>query len=343
MMTEGEYMKHFDLFQRLLLDETFTAWVWSGGLEYADYWEKWVDENPQNEEVVLQAKRVVLELKNDQKHLSENRKVALREKILNTTEYEGPNLEERKRNNQNLFWLPRAAVVTIIVGLGALFTWWIFQKDNTASYQTAFGEIKTFILPDSSLVTLNSNSSLTYSYNKSKSVREAKLEGEGFFDVMKIKGISSAPFVVSTDNVSVRVLGTRFNVKHRGESTQVVLEEGSIQLALEDQKEGLLMRPDDLVEVKEGETGINQQVVEASRYSTWKEGILHFEGASYEEIEKVLLENYGIELRFSDSEKMSLINLRGSFPAQNIDVLLEAIANVTQTSMQKKNNLIIYQ
>lgn len=341
-MAEGKYTNQSELFQQLLMDETFTAWVMSEGWEYADYWEKWIDENSSSEEVLLRAKRAILELKNDQRYFDEKRKAALREKILNTTEYETPKLREEK-TNQNFTWLPKAAVIALIVGLGAIVSWWIFQKYNTTSYQTAFGEIKTFILPDSSLVTLNSNSSLIYDYNKSENIREVKLKGEGFFDIVKIKGVSAPPFVVFTDNVTVRVLGTRFNVKHRGESTQVVLEEGSIQLALEDQEEGLLMHPDDMVEVKEGATGINQQIVEASRYSTWKEGILRFDGASYEEIEKVLLENYGIELRFSDQEKTALINLRGSFPVQNIDILLEAIANVTQTSMQKKNDLIIYQ
>lgn len=62
-------------------------------------------------------------------------------------------------------------------------------------------------LPDSSVVQLNSGSSLSYSLDFNTE-RNATIKGEGFFDVRK----SLAPFTVTAGNLSVQVLGTTFNV-----------------------------------------------------------------------------------------------------------------------------------
>jgi len=65
-------------------------------------------------------------------------------------------------------------------------------------------------LPDGSVVRLNSSSSLAYGKNFGKNLREVSLTGEAFFDVTKD---SSHPFIIHTNVIDIKVLGTAFNVK----------------------------------------------------------------------------------------------------------------------------------
>ncbi|MEK6478828.1 FecR domain-containing protein [Catalinimonas sp. 4WD22] len=338
----------------LLMDDSFQAWVISHGQENAVIWEKWISEHPEHVKELEQSKKIIWGLKKEKYQLPEEKKSALRRSIIRLTQNNPDEIilkdSESIERRHWLFWPGIAAAVVLLV----TFVWGYHQLREQSSeevqYATAYGEIKTYILPDSSRVTLNGNSSIKFHYqNIDEKLREVWLEGEGFFDVShldhQLESGNKRPvkFIVHTDNLSIKVLGTRFNVKARHERTQVVLEKGSIQLEIDEHKDSLLMQPDELVEVKRGEMLISQKIVETLNYTGWKEGVINFEGADYEEISSMLKDNYGLELHFPKDEVAQQINLRGTFPSDNIEILLEAIANVTHTTMKKKENTIMYQ
>jgi ferric-dicitrate binding protein FerR (iron transport regulator) len=344
-----------DILTELLLDDSFKAWVLSDEKENHLYWQRWMKMHPDQLEVLNEAKKVLFALREDQLQLPDERKNALRQKIVDITRSVHPNASpaDRRpilRKRQVQLWPKIAAAVLVLVACSWLFYTFAWHQTAEMQYTTAYGEIKTLVLPDSSVVTLNGNSSIKYTYRQDASQqREVWLEGEGFFEVNK-KKIATASgqsqpvkFIVHTDNLSVKVLGTRFNVRHRREQTQVVLEEGSIELDLKAQEDPLRMVPDEMVEVKKGEKVISQKVVKAGDYIAWKEGILNFDGASFSEISTVLKDNYGLELHFVNKSDADHINLRGTFPAENMDILLEAIANITQTTIKKEGKKVIYQ
>lgn len=95
---------------------------------------------------------------------------------------------------------------------------------------------KTYIiLPDSSSVWLNSGSSLKYSTAFNEQTREVYLEGEAFFDVKKKN--NKKPFFVRTHGVSVKVLGTAFNVKaYPNEKVETTVQRGLVQVLSNDDK-----------------------------------------------------------------------------------------------------------
>ncbi|WPP51477.1 FecR family protein [Catalinimonas niigatensis] len=341
-------------FAALLLDDSFQAWVLSDGKEYALHWQRWLNDHPDQTEVLERAKKYLLLLEEEKYQLPEERKEIMRQKLIYLVHSDqAPEAEVDRQSRTQRLRPGMPAIAAAVVMLLAL-SWFVYrfldQQPREVQHSTAFGEIKTIVLPDSTKVTLNGNSALRYRYRSSEEkMREVWLSGEGFFDVVHLNATAeegtkqAIKFIVHTDNLSIQVLGTRFNVKHRNEKTQVVLEKGSIQLDIEERTDALLMQPDEMVEVKKGEEVINQKVVRADEYIAWKEGIIHLEGASFEEISSVLKDNYGLVLQFENPKDAGLINLRGSFPTQNIDILLEAIANVTHTTMKKKGKTIIYQ
>jgi len=79
-------------------------------------------------------------------------------------------------------------------------------------------------LTDGTSVRLNSESSLKYKRNFNSESRIVKLNGEGYFQVVK----GDFPFTVNTQYGTVTVLGTKFNVLARNENVEVVVNEGAI-------------------------------------------------------------------------------------------------------------------
>lgn len=84
-------------------------------------------------------------------------------------------------------------------------------------------------LPDGSVVLLNQNSEIEY--QKDFGDRQVTLHGEAFFKVQK----AEVPFVVSTSNGKVTVLGTSFNVQEDEKQLAVEVETGSVELKVKDQ------------------------------------------------------------------------------------------------------------
>jgi len=109
---------------------------------------------------------------------------------------------------------------------------------------------KQFELPDGTGVWLNSDSRLWYdSKMKTNGKRVVELQGEAYFDVAKD---SKRPFAISTDKISIRVLGTSFNVKAypNDSTTETSLITGSIELSVNDRPdEKIVMKPNEKVAI----------------------------------------------------------------------------------------------
>lgn len=126
----------------------------------------------------------------------------------------------------NWRWIMAAAMVLLIFGAGLFFV----PKTVNAPY----GEITSVTLPDGSEVELNSGSEVRYNRLFSLSNREISLNGEAFFSVQD----GSLPFEVSANGTTVRVTGTKFNVRSwredPGRETEVSVLEGSVRFYPED-------------------------------------------------------------------------------------------------------------
>ena len=112
----------------------------------------------------------------------------------------------RKRLHTYAKWLAPALVAVLTVAL-----YWYMP----VTVQADRGDIAQAVLPDGSVVTLNSGSSITYKRGFSSipfggiGSRDVELKGEGYFDVTH----SAQPFTVTTFNAKVEVLGTEFNIR----------------------------------------------------------------------------------------------------------------------------------
>ena len=141
---------------------------------------------------------------------------------------------------RSIRWVPwrYAASLLICFALGSTLTIYMPRsKQASETFATGttisapLGAKSNIILPDGSSVWLNAGSEIYYSSDFGLKSRDLQLTGEAFFDV---KSDSLKPFNVHTSGMTVKALGTRFNVKAYPEDPTMVatLEEGIIDVVL---------------------------------------------------------------------------------------------------------------
>lgn len=122
-----------------------------------------------------------------------------------------------------------AAVAAMIAGVGFFFRGQLLPAKQVVyvELKSKPGEIVPCTLPDGTTVQLAPGSKIRYP--ESFADRKVILEGQAFFDVAKK---ANAPFAVQAGEVTVHVLGTKFNVAHYQAAghTAVSLVDGKVQV-----------------------------------------------------------------------------------------------------------------
>lgn len=193
------------------------------------------------------------------------------------------------------------------------------------------------ILPDSTLVWLNANSTIEYTSTFSQK-REVTLKGEGFFDVRK-KG--SQPFVVKTTLFSIEVKGTRFNVQaYEAEYENATLEEGSIELKLHGEAESYAMKPGDQITINNVKQTIERKKVDPYNFTAWKEEKLVFDNTRLSDIILKIENRYKVKISIDESlafrERMTM-----TIEHEPIEEIMEMIHLSSQLNYKIENETIV--
>lgn len=192
------------------------------------------------------------------------------------------------------------------------------------------GMNKQLTLADGTRVWLNAESSLQYPETfAGKEQRVVHLKGEAYFEVAKD---SLHPFLVKTDVLETRVLGTAFNVRaYSPEDTQVTLVEGSVKVSDKHHHE-LQLKPGEHATVRKGNALKSTQVAEASAYRSWADGQFYFDDTELVEIMRELGRWYNVDILFTNRE---IMDDRLHFQAERNGSLADALELLN--SMQKVN------
>jgi transmembrane sensor len=139
---------------------------------------------------------------------------------------------QTKRKNSRIIKLGSLLAAACLM----LGVFWFTRKETIApgkpnEITAPKNGISKIQLPDGSRVWLNMGSKLTYSNDFGTNQRKVSLVGEAFFDVVKD---SERPFVVTTPTISIRVLGTKFNVRsyNNDKTSEAALIRGKIELTI---------------------------------------------------------------------------------------------------------------
>ena len=206
---------------------------------------------------------------------------------------------ERKETVRRL-WIryAGAAAVAIIVGITG---YWIGGQRNVTPVQyyscITGNSVSSFELPDGTEISLNKNSTLSYSSSYGEKVREVSLEGEGYFSVMKDK---TKAFVVDLNGSKISVLGTVFNVKNYSKEnvTTATLVEGSIRFETPEQQ--ILLKPDQQLVFNKSENQIGIENVSTDLITAWKSHLIKYKSISFREFLDMLKDRYTVDIVLSN-------------------------------------------
>lgn len=327
-----------------LTDTDFIRWVKSPDDESNAFWNAYISKNIHQSETLQRARRIVLQFEIKDIKISPNTYLELWEKITQATSRGPIKLHDLQIKNTSKFTWPLKAAASVVLILSlSLFLYTRYQLHKPLTVSTGYGESRTLFLPDSTKVTLNANSSISYVekdfYTQS---RKVILEGQAFFDVTHT--LDDQNFRVHTRELYVEVLGTRFDVNSRRGTTKVMLEEGKVRVDVQRNDRPantIVMKPGDLAQVSQESKDIDVSNVNSSTYLAWKNNTLIFNGTPLFEIAQVLEDNYGYEVTFAD---ISLKDRKfsGSSPSDDVPGLLNTLSRIFNIRVTQKGKEIIF-
>lgn len=156
-------------------------------------------------------------------------------------------------------------------------------------------KVVNLVLADGSRVWLNTASSLRYPTAFSGNERKVEITGEAYLEIAHNPAM---PFIVSKDNISIKVLGTHFNVSaYDDESTMdVTLLEGSVSISAKGEQQPKVIKPGEQAAInKDGSLQITKSV-DLDEVMAWKNGIFSFKGTKIENIMKEVSRWYDVNI-----------------------------------------------
>lgn len=166
------------------------------------------------------------------------------------------------------------------------------------------------------------------------------MKGEAFFSVEHLP--DNSPFIVRTEELGIKVLGTEFNVNSRRQETEVTLSSGSVQLDLYARSDTtqVSMEPGDLVAYSNEEESYVHKIVNTEFVTSWRNNLLIFDHTPITEIQLLLEDNYGLELEVRNKEIFDL-EFTAELPVNDIDLLLKLIEKSFNISITKTKNRVV--
>lgn len=221
------------------------------------------------------------------------------------------------------------------------------EEGLTNEFFAPEGQISEFTLADGSRVWLNSGTRIKVPANFSPKSRKLFMEGEAFFEVTKDP---KHPFVVQTKELSIKVMGTSFNVSayETEKNMEITLIEGLVGIKdRESQNIAKLTTGQQLIYDKA--TGANQKrVVNTCPYEAWRDGKMIFKDRTLKYIAERLERWYSVKINFKD-QTISQIKFTGTILKNKpLSQVLEAITLTApirfdiKINADQKNQVLLY-
>ena len=198
---------------------------------------------------------------------------------------------------KKLKWKQIAAITIGFIFLASLlFTILTPAKISTIAYFSS-DNIKVDTLPDASIITLNKNSSLSYLSTFNNSSRNVSLKGEAFF---KITPNKDKPFVINVNDLTVKVVGTSFNIKSLNGNTEVIVESGIVQVTRKNKS--LLLKPNEKTVIHDSDTAIHKIIDNEKLYNYYKTNQFVCNNTPLSKLVNIINEAYNVNIQIEGSD-----------------------------------------
>ncbi|MEI6276983.1 MAG: FecR domain-containing protein [Prolixibacteraceae bacterium] len=237
-----------------------------------------------------------------------------------------------------------AAVFVLAFFLGSVSFLLINSKEHKAlsmkfnTIKVPNGQRSQITLYDGTKVWLNSGTTFRYPVLFSSKSREVIIEGEAFFDVAKDK---EHPFILNAGNLSVEVLGTHFDVCAYPEENELstTLVEGSVNVLNTTTGKRVILKPGEQVVLNRLTNGLEINAVNTDLYTSWKENLLKFDNATFEEVIKKMERWYDVKIFVAsgiDTKDRYTMKIK----TESLREMLQLVAKTTKIKYEIKESTV---
>ena len=239
-----------------------------------------------------------------------------------------------KKRSMNVGWMKIAASVIVLVAIGAIVYWQLREPVRDVAVK-ADKEVLNDTLADGSVVTVNTGSSIFYPSRFAGNTRPVKLSGEAFFAVAPDK---NKPFIISSNDVQVTVVGTEFNVKSTEDYTDVIVESGIVRVTKRNRT--IELYANEKVHIAAGDSLFSKEKVNDHLYNYYcTNKFLCYDTALWKLVE-VVNEAYHVQIEIGD-ERLKDLRLNATFNNESLDQVLEVIRLTFNIRVTKDEDRII--
>lgn len=238
----------------------------------------------------------------------------------------------------------RVAAILLIPLLMATTFYFYYTSSVVASHDMVVsagkGERVSIVLPDGTKVRINALSTLSYDpvgYNKNK--RLIRFEGEAYFEVARNEQV---PFLISTNDMELEVLGTTFNLQARDYESDIEVDliDGHVLLRslLSHNKQELFENQKALLSKDTGKF----TVIKMSRQEAipWLSDEMIFNNKPLKEVIQAIETNFDVSFSFVGIDTLGQDRFTGTLPVKDLDEVLEILGKSYGFIYQKEGTSI---
>ena len=219
------------------------------------------------------------------------------------------------------------------------------QVENTQTIEvnTGTAQRKTIQLPDGTQVWLSPSTLLEYPSVFEGDTREVKLSGEAFFEVAHD---ASHPFIITSDNIQTKVLGTSFNIQayHNQKNIAVMVVTGKVKIS----NLGALKNKTDNIEIAANQKAVfdkntdrfikeDADTVAAPNMLKRKKGEFVYKNERLQKLIDDLQEYFGADIQVAEAIKECKVTAN-FYVTDDLQGILEPVAIAVNGSLRKNNN-----
>lgn len=203
----------------------------------------------------------------------------------------------------------------------------------------AYGETRHLFLPDSSEIWINAGSHIKYPKTFNDKQRLVYLEGEAYFSVRKDQ---SRPFIVKTEQLSVKVIGTKFNVKAYPEDELITttLTSGKVEI-ITPTKESKILQPNEQLTYNTSTSLMHIENISSTETNAWLSGQLLFINSSFKDIKQTLERRFNVIIEDKAGIPASKLYTAKFMKGETLNEILNVLEDVVGFSYRQQGKIIV--
>ncbi|HTN17872.1 MAG TPA: FecR domain-containing protein [Chitinophagaceae bacterium] len=294
---------------------------------------KWREAKAENEQYFTDFRLIWEESKKLQSTIAVDETAAWERLQIRLNKDQAPAAAPRRVNLMMRNLMRVAAVLVLCVGGYFLYE----QQANKMITVYSEAAIRKETLPDGSVVTLNRHASITYPKRFTGGSRGITLSGEAFFNITPDK---TKPFIIEANGVSVKVVGTSFNVKTGADKTEVIVETGIVEVIKKEYS--VRLSPAEKATVTATAAAPVKDVAKDALYNYYRTNEFVCNNTPLWRLVEVLNEAYDARIVIGN-DNIRELPLTATFKNENLNDILSIIIETLDVTAERRGTDIVLQ